>query len=158
MPILLGLYLVILASRRSKSGIVLFGFAASLALLPSFLIYLADPAGFTPFHLIGKGMLLFPGGSLFLLMFVGLGLLLTLRKLLHLGFRASNLVMLLVGSNVVPLSIADLIARGFDFGAWEGASYLMVVYPLVALQIATHFSSRFRTPIAIVEEPDRDSV
>jgi hypothetical protein len=158
MPILLGLYLVILASRRSKSGIVLFGFAASIALLPSFFIYLADPAGFTPFHLIGKGMLLFPGGSLFLLMFVGLGLLLTLRKFLHLGFRASNLVMLLVGSNVVPLSIADLIARGFDFGAWEGASYLMVVYPLVALQIATHFSSRFRTPIAIFEEPDRDSV
>ena len=158
MPILLGLYLLILLSRRRKSGFVLFGLAASIALLPSFLIYAADPSGFTPLHLIGKGMLLFPGGSLAILIIIGLGMLLALRKFLDLGFRSSSLLLLLVGSNVVPLSIADLIARGFDFGAWEGASYLMVVYPLVALQIATHFSSRFRTPIAIDDEPDRDSV
>jgi len=133
MPILAVAYLIWILYRHRAKFVFQFFVLGVLSLGPSLIIYLINPDEFSPLHLVSKGQRLVPG-TWYLLMIVA-----TLVGFLVGGFLVSrncNSVTFLTVSfapHLLFLTYGDLVFnRQYDVSTWEGASYLMVITPLLA--------------------------
>lgn len=131
---------------KTRFGGVFFGLAASVvSILPSTLIYLSDPAGFTPLHLVGKSQAIVPPAlyvvmALLTLASLFIGALLVMRNRLDL-VEFSTLVF---APHIVFLSVSALVFGGWDFFNWEAGHYLYVLTPGLAYSVAKIVSTRIK--------------
>ena len=131
---------------KTRLGGVLFGLVASMvAILPSTFLYLSNPAGFTPLHLVGKSQAIVPPALYFVMGLLTLaslliGALLVVRDKLDLVEFAT----LVFAPHIVFLSVSALVFGGWDFFNWEAAHYLYVLTPGLAYSVAKIVSNRIR--------------
>jgi hypothetical protein len=129
---------------RTKFGGLFFGLVASaVSTLPSALIYLSDPAGFTPLHLVGKSQgivppVLYVFMALLTVASLVIGALLVMRGKLDLVEFAT----LVFAPHIVFLSVSALVFGGWDFFNWEAGHYLYVLTPGLAYSVAKVVSNR----------------
>lgn len=136
MPILLGLFLVFLFVQRLQFGVVYAVLAGLVTIAPGAWLYWQSPSEFSPFHLLRKGSNLLPGAWFWVM--IGLSVAGLITAYIHLRRSKSDFVLPIlfaVSPAIIMLSIADLVARNWNFALWEGASYQMVILPLCVVAL-----------------------
>jgi flagellar biosynthesis protein FliQ len=121
-----------------------FGLVASVvSALPSALIYLSDPAGFTPLHLVGKSQTIVPPVLYVVMALLTLALLVIGASLVIRGkLDLVEFATLVFAPHIVFLSVSALVFGGWDFFNWEAGHYLYVLTPGLAYSVAKVVSNR----------------
>ncbi len=111
-----------------------------VALLPAVSIYISDPAGFTPFHLLHKSRDLLPGVVYYVATASSLVSLVAAGWMIaRLPGTLSPALLIAIAPSLFAVSLGDLffLRRG-DIAAWEGANYLIPLVPLAAYLLVKH--------------------
>jgi hypothetical protein len=135
--LLLAVTAIYIYFRFRPSALLFAGLSAVAALVPSALIYFADPETFTPLHLVGKSQALVPP-VLYVLMAIA-----TLFGLAWGGYliKANRIglisyLMISFTPHIATLAFSPLIFGGWDFFNWEAGHYLYVLTPGLAYLVA----------------------
>ena len=124
-----------------RNAALLFGLISlCIATVPSIYVFSLSPADFTPFHLLikAKGLL----GNGLAELFVGL-FLVTFFFGVYLARKSisniSSSIFISIAPTLIAPAIGDLlIFRNGQLSQWEGASYLLPLFPLgIALYVVT---------------------
>jgi hypothetical protein len=129
---------------KTKFGGMLFGLVAFVvSTLPSALIYLSDPSGFTPLHLVGKSQAIVPPVLYVVMGFLTLASLVIGALSVKRGkFDLVEFATLVFAPHIVFLSVSALVFGGWDFYNWEAGHYLYVLTPGLAYSVAKVVSNR----------------
>lgn len=113
---------------------VFFIFSATLALIPSLIIYISNPEIFTPLHLVGKSSQLMSPMLKYSAIFISGLLFLWSLYLVKKDIKNINIALFVtLLPSLLSLSIGDLFMRSGEIALWEGANYLIPLIPLSAL-------------------------
>lgn len=133
MPIFAVPFGIILLQRRNR-WVWFTLIVSAIVLVPNVLVYLSNPEGFAPLHLISKGQSLVPG-VFYVLMFLVTAVAVLAAFIMRSRFHWDDLstVLLVVAPHLIFLSFGDLVFnRQFDIFWWEGANYLYLLTPMLA--------------------------
>jgi hypothetical protein len=146
MPILAVAYLIWLFQRHRKRILTQFAILTLVGLSPSLILYLVNPEGFSPLHLVGKSQNLVPGAWYIFMILATLAGFVFGGYLAGKGTGALPFLAVSFSPHLLFLSYGDLaFSRQFDFATWEGASYLMLLLPVFA-SLAANLVLRDREP------------
>ncbi len=121
-----------------KGACIFLIISASISIIPSILLYFSDPQQFMPLHLLGKSDFLLKNGLkqiAIILSLVGTfeGYKLSKRKIENIPIG----LFLSLFPSLFFLSLGDFIfINSGNPSTWEGANYLMPIFPLAASIIA----------------------
>ena len=132
--ILLPIFTIFILTKWKKGAISFLIIACVVAIIPSGIVYSINPNQFMPLHLLGKSNLILKNGFkeiaiIFSLINTLIGLQLVRNNIENLP--SAILISLFPG--LFMLSLGDFIFfRSLNPATWEGANYLMPIFPLSA--------------------------
>jgi len=137
MPILGAAYLIWLFFRHKQRVLPHLAIISLVGLLPSAILFIANPDEFSPLHLVAKSQSLVPGPWYFAMVSATIMGFALGARLAKSNSDAITFLSVAFAPHLLFLSFGDLVFnRQFDYFNWEGASYLMLVTPMFALVIA----------------------
>jgi len=153
MLVLIGLFSIPVMLKTWQKGIWFLALCLILALGPSLLIYIQNPASFTPLHLINKARLfLSPAGKIVISALMLVFFLLALRLYLKNQNSLLNTVLWSLAPFFGGLWIGGLIYVEYDLVQLEHFNYLIPILPLVgaACLLELHSSSSTGRPLSSI--------
>ena len=119
-----------------KGTLIFLLISASIAIIPSTFIYFSDPQQFMPLHLLGKSDELLKNGLKEIAIITSLFGVFASYKLSKNSIENIPISMFIsLFPSLFFLSLGDFINSG-NASTWEGANYLMPIFPLAASIIA----------------------